>query len=242
MQAASAFGGQTQAGPETITSLEAGLKGDLMDKRARFSAGLFRYDVKNLQLTAVGGGANVTKLINAEKAIGQGLEFNLDAYLTESLLVTLSGSVNDTQIKDPSLAVSGCAQCTITDPKVTIGTGTFYRIDGNALPQAPKYTVNLTARYAIPAGPGAEFFVYTDWVYRSKINFFLYESVEFTGKALTEGGLRLGYNWGNGKYEVAAFGRNITNQIRVVGGVDFNNLTGFINDPRTWGLQARIAF
>jgi iron complex outermembrane receptor protein len=242
IQSASAFGPQTQAGPETNTSYEAGFKGDLFDKRARFAVGVFKYDVKNLQLTAVGGGANVTRLVNAAKATGQGVEFNLDAYLTDTLLVTIGGSVNDTKIKDPSLAVAGCAQCTITNTPVVIGTTTYYEIDGNALPQAPKYTLNLTARYGIPAGPGAEYFVYTDWVYRSKVNFFLYESVEFTGKSLTEGGLRLGYSWGSGKYEVAAFGRNITNQIRAVGAIDFNNRTGFINDPRTYGVQARMTF
>lgn len=80
------------------------------------------------------------------------------------------------------------------------------------------------------------------WIYRSKINFFLYESVEFTGKPLTEGGLRAGYLWGRGKYEAAAFVRNLTNQIRVVGGIDFNNLTGFINEPRTYGLQFKALF
>ena len=31
-------------------------------------------------------------------------------------------------------------------------------------------------------------------------------------------------------------------QIRVVGGIDFNNLTGFINEPRTWGVQFRANF
>lgn len=242
IQSASAFGAQTQAGPETTTSYEFGIKGDLLDKRARLSLSVFSYDVKNLQLTAVGGGANVTQLINAKKATGRGVEMNLDAYLTDSLLVTVGGSVNDTKIKDPNLAVAGCAQCTVTDPAVTIGTSTFYRIDGNALPQAPKYTLNLTARYGIPAGPGAEYFVYTDWVYRSKVNFFLYESIEFTGKPLTEGGLRVGYNWGNGKYEAALYARNITNQIRAVGGIDFNNLTGFINEPRMVGAQFKAVF
>ncbi len=242
IQSASAFGAQTQAGPETTTSYEVGLKGDLLDKRARLSLSLFNYDVKNLQLTAVGGGANVTQLINAKKASGRGMEMNLDAYLTDQLLVTVGASINDTKIKDPTLAVAGCAQCTVTDPAVTIGTATFYRIDGNPLPQAPKVTLNLTARYGIPAGPGAEYFVYTDWVYRSKVNFFLYESIEFTGKPLTEGGLRLGYNWGNGKYEAALYARNITNQIRAVGGIDFNNLTGFINEPRMVGAQFKALF
>jgi iron complex outermembrane receptor protein len=162
IQAASAFGGQTFAGPETTTSYEAGMKGDLFDKRARFAFGVFRYDVKNQQLTAVGGGANVTKLMNAKKSTGQGLEFNLDAYLTEQLLLTVGGSINDTKIKDKDLAVAGCSQCTVTDP----ARGGFFLIDGNPLPQAPKYTFNVTARYGFPVGNGAEVFVYTDWVYQ----------------------------------------------------------------------------
>ena len=121
------------------------------------------------------------------------------------------------------------------------GAGQFF-IDGNALPNAPKYIANVTARYGIPTASGGEFFVYTDWSYRSKVNFFLYESVEFTGKAYTEGGLRVGYLWNDGKYEVAVFGRNITNKVVATGGIDFNNLTGFINDPRTFGVQFKAQF
>ena len=74
------------------------------------------------------------------------------------------------------------------------------------------------------------------------MNFFLYESEEFTGKPLLEGGLRVGYDWNDGKYDLAVYGRNITNQIRVVGGIDFNNLTGMINEPRLWGLEFKAKF
>lgn len=115
-------------------------------------------------------------------------------------------------------------------------------IDGNPLPQAPEVVVNFTARYGMPHGNGGEWFVYTNWAYRSKVNFFLYKSTEFTGKALLEGGLRLGYTWGNGKYEAALFGRNITNQIQTVGGIDFDSLTGMINEPRAYGMQFKAAF
>ena len=62
------------------------------------------------------------------------------------------------------------------------------------------------------------------------------------GKALLEGGVRVGYTWGNGKYDAAAYVRNVTNQVRVVGGIDFNNLTGFINEPRTYGVSLRASF
>ena len=115
-------------------------------------------------------------------------------------------------------------------------------INGNPLPQAPKWTHNLTARWSMPTGDGAEFYAFTDWVYRSEVNFFLYESKEFTGKASLEGGLRVGYDWNDGKYDLAVYSRNITNQIRVVGGIDFNNLTGMINEPRLWGLEFKAQF
>ena len=114
-------------------------------------------------------------------------------------------------------------------------------IDRNPPPRAPTTPLRLAPRHSQPTA-GGEWYALTDWVYRSKINFFLYESREFTGKPLTEGGVRVGYVWGNGKYEAAVFGRNITDQIRIVGGIDFNNLTGFINEPRTWGVQFRAQF
>jgi len=238
VQGAGQFNGQSIAQPETNTSFEAGVKTDLFERRARLSANVFYYTVKDQQLTAVGGAANANILLNADKTVGKGFELDLQAYVTDNLLVTFGGSYNDTEIKDKNLAVAVCAACTVTDPLDASGRAL---IDGNPLPQAPEVIANFTLRYAIPHETG-EWYFYTDWAYRSKVNFFLYESKEFTGKALTEGGVRLGYIWGNGKYEVAAFGRNITNQIRVTGGIDFNNLTGFINEPRLWGVQGRLSF
>ena len=238
IQSAGAFNAKSVADPETNTSFELGVKADLFDKRARVSFSAFRYNVKDLQLTAVGGASNANRLLNAAKASGQGFELDVTAYLTENLLATLGLGYNDTKIKDSGIAVAVCAQCTVTDPLNADGLAI---IDGNPLPQAPKTTANLTLRYGIPMGSG-DFYVLTDWAYRSKVNFFLYESVEFTGKASLEGGLRVGYLWDNGKYEAAIYGRNITDQVRIVGGIDFNNLTGFINEPRTWGVQFKALF
>lgn len=246
IQSASAFNGKSVADAENNTSVEAGVKADVFDRRARINFGVFSYRVKDLQLTAVGGAANANILLNAKKATGQGFELDMQAYLTDRLLASMGVGYNDTKIKDPDLLVAYCASCTVTDPIVTVATpgGPAQRaqIDGNALPQAPKITANFTLKYSQPTASGGEWYVLTDWVYRSKINFFLYDSVEFTGKALTEGGVRVGYVWGNGKYEAALFGRNITDQIRIVGGIDFNNLTGFINEPRTWGVQFKASF
>jgi iron complex outermembrane recepter protein len=233
---------------ETVSSFEAGIKSEFANRRARVAFTVFAYDIKDQQLTAVGGAANFNRLVNAEKTEGRGVELDLQALLARNLTGTLSWSYNKTEIKDPNLRIQACGSgCTVLDPiiiPVNPAAGVFaptVSINGNPLPNAPKVVVNATLRYSIPMGSN-ELYVFTDWAYRSKINFFLYESREFTGKALLEGGLRVGYKFANDKYEVAAFGRNITNKIRVIGGIDFNNLTGMINEPRTWGLQFKAIF
>jgi len=172
--------------------------------------------------------------------VGRGFELDAQAYVTDHLLLTLGLSHNDTEIQDDSLAVAPCGGgCTVTDPAGPL-PGTVL-IDGNPLPQAPKWISYFTARWGVPMGQG-EFFVYTDWSYRSEVNFFLYEAEEFRGESLLEGGLRVGYNWNYGDYEVAVFGRNILDREAIVGGIDFNNLTGFVNEPRIWGLEFTARF
>jgi iron complex outermembrane recepter protein len=228
------------ADSEDTISYEFGIKSDFWDNRARINANVFYYEVNDQQLNAVGGTINTTTLLNADKTVGKGFEIDAQAYLTENLLVTLGSGYNDTEIKDANLAVAPCGSlCTVLDPVGPV-LGTVL-INGNPLPQAPKWTHNFTARYGIPAGAG-EFFVFTDWSYRSEVNFFLYESAEFKGKSLVEGGLRIGYNWNNADQEIALYGRNITDKVALVGGIDFNNLTGFVNEPRAFGVQFTSKF
>ncbi len=231
----------TVAAPETVDSYEVGIKADLFDKRARIGFDVYSMDIKNQQLTAVGGVSNAVQLINAKKSGAYGAEFDFEALVTENLRFGLNGSYNHTKIKDRTLATSTCSAwvCTVTDPVDADGYALLY---GNPLPQAAKWIGNATLRYGIPVGDDGELFVYTDWSYRSEVNFFLYESREFVGQPLFEGGLKIGYNWGAGAYEASVFCRNCTNQIRATGAIDFDNLTGFINDPRIVGVQFRANF
>jgi iron complex outermembrane receptor protein len=80
-------------------------------------------------------------------------------------------------------------------------------------------------------------FAYTDWSYRSRYNFFLYEAKEYVGKPLLDGSLRGGYKWNDGKYELALFVRNLRNKVVLVNAIDFNNMTGVVSEPRIYGLQ-----
>jgi iron complex outermembrane receptor protein len=219
---------------EDDISYEGGIKADLFDHRARLAFDIYYYDVSHQQLTVVGGNSDVTALINAKDTIGDGAELDFDAHPIPNLTLHLSGSLNETKIEDPSLSVATCNLCTVTDPINAQGNAI---INGNPLPQAAKWVGDASLRYDYPLSGGRGLYFYTDWSYRSKINFLLYTAKEFVGPAMLQAGLRAGYTWSDAKYELAVFCRNCTNEIRTVGAIDFDDLTGFINDPRIVGVQ-----
>ncbi|WP_037503750.1 TonB-dependent receptor [Sphingomonas jaspsi] len=231
------------ADSENTMSYEAGIKTVLLDRKLRFNLTGYFFKTKDLQLSAVGGANNANLLLNAKAVKGHGFEAELEARPVRGLTLTGGVSLNIAKIHDKNLTVEVCgAACTVTDPfavpSVPFDPGEVY-INGNQLPQAPKWTINWSAGYEHPVGDGS-LYVFTDWYHRSKINFFLYQSVEFSDDQLTEGGLRVGYK--TDRFDVAAFGRNILNDKSAVSGIDFNNLTAMVNEPRIWGVEFGYKF
>ncbi len=233
------FGGAiTVADSETITSIEAGFKKEMWNGRARLNAALFYYQMNDQQLTAGSGTANVNQLVNADKTVGYGFETDLTAKLTENTLLTFGVSYNNTEIQDANLTVAPCgAGCVVLDPPGAIAGSVS--IDGNSLPRAPEWMSNVILKHIIPLD-GADLVLSTDWAYRSEINFFLYESEEFRGDALLVGGLRVSYE--TEKWAAGLYGRNITDQDKLIAAIDFNNLEGIVNDPRIWGIDFQYNF
>ena len=234
------FGQPTTATSETIQSYEAGVKTELFDNRMRFNATAFYYDANDLQFSAIGGLGNFNQLVNADGE-AWGFEADMEWLVSENFLLTGGVSYNDTEITEPGLAVAPCGGgCTVTDPIDGLGNAI---IDGNPFPQAPKWTWNVTARVSMPVGgAGNEMYLFTDWAGQGKTNLFLYESAEFFTSGNVEGGARLGYLFNDGKVDVALFARNILDAENVKGAIDFNNLTGFVNEPRIWGVSASLKF
>ncbi|CAB9494236.1 TonB-dependent receptor [Alteromonas macleodii] len=241
-------GSPSVADAETINSFELGIKSDLFDDSLRLNAAAFYYTVDDMQFSAIGGGNNFTALVNADKGEAYGFEVDAQWLATDELTFTAGYSYNHTEIKDDSLTVSPCGtnpnfgstgNCTVTDPRPD---GFVASIDGNPFPQAPESIFNFTARYTIPMGDDGEFFVFTDWAFQGETNIFLYEAVEFTTDDNFEGGLRIGYENFAHNYTVALFGRNITDEDNVKGAIDFNNLTGIVNEPRVWGVEFKYTY
>lgn len=230
---------QTVATSETILSYEAGFKSEFLDNRARLNATAYYYTIDDQQFSIIGGTGNLNQVINADEGIGWGFEVDAEALLTENFYVAAGFAYNNTEINDSTLATAPCGsgQCTVLDPLNGLGQAL---IDGNPFPNAPELTFSAFAEYTMPWRNNGEFFVNTDWAVQGKTNFFLYESAEFQTSGNFEGGVRVGYRSASGRYEGAFFARNITDEENVRGGIDFNNLTGFVNEPRIVGFQLTL--
>ena len=225
--------GVSVADTEDILSVEAGVKSILADNRLRLNVTAYWYEVDGQQLTAVGGEFNVATLLNADTTKGHGLEVDMEYTPSGNLFMTLGLSYNPTEIDDPGLTVAPCGGgCTVTDPITPDGLAL---IDGNSLPHAPEWIVNgIFNLRSDPVDKGL--FATLDFAYYSEKSFFLYDSEEFNSDSF-EVGARMGYAWNQGRYEVALWGRNIADADILRGGIDFNNLTGYTNDPRTVGVE-----
>ena len=233
----------TTADSETVMSYEVGLKSRLWEGRARLNATAYIYEVSDPQFTAIGGEGNFNQLINADKGEGYGIEIDGEVYLGAGFNLTGGFAWNHTEIKDSNLLVAFCgAGCTVTDPIVNVGTTRRANINGNPFPQAPEYTANIALDWVHTLAGGAELFASTDWVLQKNFNLFLYESVEFQQDTAFERGARAGWRAPELGLEAALYVRNITDEANVIGAIDFNNLTAFVNEPRTFGIQVTKRF
>lgn len=228
------------ADSETILSWEVGAKSDLLNNTLRLNAALFYYTIDDIQLSAIGGETQGNQLINADKGVGYGFEFDFDYRVLPNLSVGGGFSYNNTELQDDTLTVAPCGSgmCTVLDPR---NAQNLALIDGNPFPQAPETILTLNGRYDFPIESG-EIYIYGDYQIQGKTNLFLYESAEFKSNNNYEAGLRVAYINYDNNYEVGVFGRNITDQDNLKGAIDFNNLTGFVNEPRTFGVDFKISF
>jgi len=230
------FGGVTTADSETIQSYELGFKSMLADNHLRFNAAAFYYTIKNQQFTAVGGAGNNVGLINSDKGVGYGFEADATWAVNDFLNLTAGFALNETEIKDNTLSVAVCGSglCTVTDPLNINGRAL---VDGNPFPNAPKITANFIVDYKAPISDSMNLVASLDGSIQGHTNLFLYESLEYFTSGNFELGGKLGLTFEDDKYELAVFARNLTDEVNIAGGIDFNNNTAFVTEPRIVGVM-----
>ena len=227
----------TTADSETILSYEVGYK--TMGAKMRFNAAAFYYVIDDMQLVAVGGADNSTSLLNANEGTGYGVELEIDYAVSSNLILSAGYGYNKTEIKDNSLSVPGGPLVTVLDPLDDNG---FAIINGNPFQHAPEWTANIEIDYTLPLESGNELYLFSDWKFKGETNDFLYESIEYVTDTQFEGGLRFGYRNVDNNFSIGFFGRNITDEDNAIGGIDFANLVGYVNEPRIYGVEASYSF
>jgi iron complex outermembrane receptor protein len=232
----------TTANSEKILSGEIGFKTQLFNDTLRFNGSLFAYRVHDIQLNGNDSNGNGV-LFNADKAIAYGAEFEVDWRPIPNLTLSAGLSLLHSEIKDKRVyaqvcALNGVVVCTVEDPTISrpvFGSpAVFAQIDGEPLPNAPEYNVNLSARYDQPIGRGKAF-VAADWNLQGYTQYVLYRTKEFTSNGNFELGGKVGYTFSNGT-EVAVFARNLTDE-RNLKGVIENYMAAVFNEPRIIGLS-----
>ena len=181
-----------------------------LGRKLRMNSTGFIYQVDGQQITAVGGQYNTATLLNADKTDGYGFEADLDYAPSADWLFTLGASYNHTEINDPNLAVAPAAAAAPSSTRSPTAscTSTATRCP---TPRSGSSTASSTT--ATRSGQGV-FKASLDWAYHSEKSFFLYQSKEFRADSL-EVGARVGYGSSKGKFEVAAFGRNLLDEVIV---------------------------
>ena len=230
------------ADTESVLSFELGTKTRFLSNRAQINLTGFYYRIQDQQLTAVGGETNFNTLLNADEGVGYGAELDASFLPVDNLQVGFAGSYNYTEIQDENLAIAPCgAGCTVLDPVVNAEAGTV-SIDGNPLPHAPQWIFNANLTYLLDVFDLGDIYFNTDLAYRSEVSFFLYQSEEFRSPDLLEVGARVGFKKYDGMVDLALYARNLFDNDTFTGGIDFNNLTGFVNEPRVLGVEGTFRF
>lgn len=219
----------TQIAPfrsEKLYAYEVGVKTDLLDRHLRFNASAFNYDYRDLQVFIfdTSGPVPVQRKLNAGNARILGLEAEITARPVRNLELFSAITVMDTQYKN----------------FVALGGTSF---SGNRLVNAPSFASSAGIRLNIPLKNGSEIRANVDGTYTSSI--FLFPDNLPLNKVDGYGLLnaRLAWSAAEGRYEIALWGKNLTNKAYVTSIAPIITMDQLnYNEPRTYGVQLSARF
>jgi iron complex outermembrane receptor protein len=226
--------------PEIVTTREIGLRSDWRENRLRLNATLFdsRWDGLRVNKFVEDTNVNVRVPTSDGVAQSQGLEVEIRHLLGERFELDFGLGLLDTEYLD------------IGDPPPN-GTGLQ---PGIPFQYAPETSFSLGARYRWPLSRGGEVlfagaYGWMDEYQRANASDFQTKNPDGTTSFEPAYGIlnaRVVYQAPNRRWEVAAFGTNLTDEWYVNGGVDPGRYEGYdvamIGRPRELGVGVRVVF
>jgi iron complex outermembrane receptor protein len=239
--------------PEYIWAYEIGTKSQFADDRVRFNAALFYYDYTNLQVSTFLN--NLTFITNAAEASILGAEVEVFARPVDRLDLGLAISWLDTEY-DKFLTAYGSFPCTPVPPATTCARPLReFDASGKQLVNAPEWKLNATAQYEIPLGTLGSIVLFGQVSYQDDLYFTQINEPEVGQEAITLLDARIAWLSADANWELAAFGKNLSDEDYFHNGVRFTstsdpakdvfqigNALGYPAPGRTWGVQATWRF
>ena len=194
----------------------------------RLNGAAFFNDYTDLQLTASANinGEPATLIENAGQSEIAGFEIELLARPTNDFELGASVGYTDAKYTELDIDVQSVS------------------LDGT-IPKTPEWTVAISPQYTVRRSDGGALVLRADYSYRSKI----FNDVANNEAAAQDGydliNARVSYLLPDGRWELAIFGTNLTDEEYLEHGLvpeAFGPAIGVAGRPREWGASARYRF
>ncbi|MCD9458569.1 TonB-dependent receptor [Marinibactrum halimedae] len=223
--------------PETVDSIELGMKTELWDSRLRINAALYSMDYDDVQVTvqnsADGGTTFASAVVNAGKAEVDGAELEISAQLTEGL--SLTGSVGYTNAEFTEV---------ITDTE----SGPVNVADEWEFAFTPEWTSFLAVNYFHTVANIGSINWSVSTSYRDETRIFPNNASLVDEKGYSLWDASIVWTSTDENWTVGLHGKNLTDEEYRVGGYNFlglgaeDSIIGYYGNPRTYSLTANYRF
>ncbi|MGI9225584.1 MAG: TonB-dependent receptor [Woeseiaceae bacterium] len=214
---------------EEVDMFELGIKTDFLDKRLRINSTAFYYDYQDMQAftQADVNGLPLSALTNVGGADIYGFEVEGLWHPTEALEASFGIGWLDTSTKD-FFSFEG----------LTLGGEPIIEdLSGGELVLAPRFTANGIVRHSTPLANG-ELLAQIDFSYSDSYFFDTDNAPLDVSDSATLWNARLAWRLSSDKFEIALFGRNLTDEEKVIEGFDiFDTQMLIYNHARIYGVS-----
>lgn len=220
--------------PETVDSLEVGIKTKLFDNTLQANLALYSYTYEDLQLVYFDNGS--TLVDNLGEAEGRGAELDIRWLPTDNLDLFFTAAYQDVEV---------------SDDEGVIGTACNAACEGNQLPFSAKVSTAALATYTLPLSNGSVYFT-LEHLYQSKQYSDLDNIDAISQDSHHVTNLRAGFNsdsnwhinaWVENVFSERYFERGWANgDLDNQYGYGINNTQVGISKPVSWGLDFTYDF
>jgi iron complex outermembrane recepter protein len=216
-------------GPERLDSLEVGVKSSWLDNRLRANIALFRANYRDIQVNIQSDPSNpaVTDIFNAGQARIQGLEIDLTAKPARSLTFNASYAYLDAGYRKITDQITG-----------TNIAGRFNFVE------APRHTLSVGAEWVLPETPlgvpsaSVDYYMQSDKFSSTTDARYVIGDYGLLNARIALSDIPVGV----GKWQLAAFGRNLADTRYYIAHFSAGLPAAFFGDPRSYGLELRFEY